>query len=269
MKSQEIHDFEFCHILAMRASSVIPGKLLTILKWFAEKKYLGSRRAPRASTKTPKVQNTQYIHITMVKYVQNNKKSHDFENYTFWLWELHLWSQENFLQFSNDLPRKNIWDVAEHLVLVTKHQKSKTLKYIHITMVKYVQNNKKSHDFEKFTFWLWELHLWSQENFWQFSNDLPRKNIWDLAEHLVLVPKHQKSRNVQYMNRTKAKYHEIARKCTILNFVTFWLWELHLWSQENFLQFSNDLPRKNIWDVAKHLVLVTKHQKSKTLNIYT
>ena len=200
MKSQEIHDFEFCHILAMRASSVIPGKLLTILKWFAEKKYLGSRRAPRASTKTPKVQNTQYIHITMVKYVQNNKKSHDFENYTFWLWELHLWSQENF---------------------------------------------------------------------WQFSNDLPRKNIWDLAEHLVLVPKHQKSRNVQYMNRTKAKYHEIARKCTILNFVTFWLWELHLWSQENFLQFSNDLPRKNIWDVAKHLVLVTKHQKSKTLNIYT
>ena len=63
----------------------------------------------------------------MVEYVQNNKKSHDFENSIFWLWELHLWSQENFLQFSNDLQRKNIWDLAEHPVLVPNFQESKTL----------------------------------------------------------------------------------------------------------------------------------------------
>jgi len=183
--------------------------------------------------------------------------------------ELHLWSQENFWQFSNYLLRKNIWDLAEHLVLVPKHQKSKNTQYIHVTRVKIVQNNKKSHDFENSIFWLWELHLWSLENFWQFSNDLQRKNIWDLAEHLVLVPKHQKSENTKYIHINIVKYVQNNKKSHGFENSVFWQWELHLWSLENFWQFSNDLRRKNIWDLAEHLVLVPNFQKSKTTCIYT
>jgi len=55
----------FCdfHIFGVRDSAMISRKLLTSLKLFVEKKYLKSRRAPRASTKTPKVENTQYMPI--------------------------------------------------------------------------------------------------------------------------------------------------------------------------------------------------------------
>jgi len=49
----------FCdfHFFAMRYSQMISRKLLTNLKLFVEEKYLRSRRAPRASTKSSKVQN--------------------------------------------------------------------------------------------------------------------------------------------------------------------------------------------------------------------
>ena len=120
-------------------------------------------------------------------------------------------------QFSHNLSRKNIRDLAEHLVLEWKQQKSKYQVYIYnwskyhfhifaklqkseiltvcIQSDKYIYENlKKINIFWIFTFLLRELHLRSQENFWQFSNYLSRKNIWDLAEHLVLVPKHQKSK---------------------------------------------------------------------------
>ena len=64
------YDFENSHIIAKRASSMISRKLLTSLKLFVKKKYLRSRRAPRASTKTPKVKNTQYMHVIGAMYVK-------------------------------------------------------------------------------------------------------------------------------------------------------------------------------------------------------
>jgi hypothetical protein len=50
---------------------------------------------------------------------------------------------------------------------------------------------------------------------------LPRKNIWDLTEHLVLVPKHQKSRNTQYIHTIRVKCHKITRKHMILEILYF------------------------------------------------
>ena len=62
-KWHKIHDFfgknvmiRGFQIFAMRASFVISRIFLTSLRFFVEKKYLRSRRAPRACTKTPKVQ---------------------------------------------------------------------------------------------------------------------------------------------------------------------------------------------------------------------
>jgi len=51
-----MHDFEIFTIFGLRDSLMISRKFLLSLKLFVEKKYLKSRRAPRASTKTPKVQ---------------------------------------------------------------------------------------------------------------------------------------------------------------------------------------------------------------------
>jgi len=53
-----MHDFWGFHIFGVRDSLMISRKFLLSLKIFVEKKYLKSRRAPRASTKTPKVQKT-------------------------------------------------------------------------------------------------------------------------------------------------------------------------------------------------------------------
>ena len=52
-----MHDFEISHFWCERFIDDLK-KILTSLKLFVEKKYLKSRRAPRASTKTPKVQKT-------------------------------------------------------------------------------------------------------------------------------------------------------------------------------------------------------------------
>jgi len=153
--------------------------------------------------------------------------------FTFLLRELHLWSQENFWQVSNYLSRKNIWDLAEHLVLVPNFQKSKT-PCIYIQWGYISENIEKTTILWVFTFLLRELHLWFQENFWQVSNYLSRKTIWDLAEHLVLVPNFQESKTPCIYTQLEWNVWEYRQIYKMLWIFTFFLRELHLWSQENF-----------------------------------
>jgi len=160
-KSLWIWDF---HIYAVRDSQMISRKLLTNLKLFVEEKYLRSRRAPRDSTQTLKVKNHPKLKHDWSKIDSNSIETCEFEIFTFLLWETRGWSPENSEQFSNDLSRKNIWDPAEHLVLVPKHWKSKITQYIRITGIKTFKICKIC-DFWIFTVLLWETRGLSPENF--------------------------------------------------------------------------------------------------------
>jgi len=69
-----MHDFWGFHIFGVRDSLIISRKPLTSLKLFVEKKYLRSRRAPRVSTKTPKVQKYSIYAYNWSKNTQNLDK---------------------------------------------------------------------------------------------------------------------------------------------------------------------------------------------------
>jgi len=56
---------------------------------------------------------------------------------------------------------------------------------------------------------------------WQFSDCFLRKNIWDLTEHLSLVPKHWKYLNYLKYHRKLHKSHPYAQKCSILKNLNF------------------------------------------------
>jgi len=70
----ENHVFHVLHIFAMRASLMISRHFLTSLKLFVEKKYLRSRRADLAWTKTQKSKKIQYMSGIRHKYSKHETK---------------------------------------------------------------------------------------------------------------------------------------------------------------------------------------------------
>jgi len=110
---------------SVRDSLEISRKLLTSLKLFVEKKYLRSRRATRAWTKTHDPPKTFNICLKLTQTLEIKLEFFDFCVLMISVWETHWRSQENFWQVSNYLSRKNIWDPAENLLLGQKYQNPK------------------------------------------------------------------------------------------------------------------------------------------------
>ena len=108
----------------MKDSQMISRKLLTNLKLFVEEKYLRSRRAPRASTKSSKVQNHRIYTSNCDQNTVNPLKIDDLVILMFVVIRNSLIISKNFWHISNYLSRKNIWDAAEPLVIVPKHPQS-------------------------------------------------------------------------------------------------------------------------------------------------
>ena len=72
-------------------------------------------------------------------------------------------------------------------------------------------------------FWISQ-HIWTWESprfFWQISNCLSRKNIWDPAEHLLSEPKHRESENDRIIIIHDTKYLHCCTNFVFLNILTF------------------------------------------------
>jgi len=115
---------------SVRDSWKISRKLWTSLRLFVEKKYLRSRRATRAWTKTSNYQKHSLYTQKLTQNHRNLTKISDFHILMISVWETHGRSQENFEQVSDCLSRKNIWDPAERLVLGQKYQIIKNVQYM-------------------------------------------------------------------------------------------------------------------------------------------
>jgi len=124
------------------------------------------------------------------------------------------------------LSRKNIWDPAEHLVLVPNHRKSQIIEYTHIIAVKVLKTYWNTTIMRFPFFCYWETPGWSQENLWHISNYLSRKNIRDPASNFVLVPNHQKSEIIEYTHIIAVKVLKPCWNATILGF-SFFCYERH------------------------------------------
>ena len=125
------NDFHGLHIFAMRASLMISRNFLTSLKLFVEKKYLRSRRAGLAWTKTSKFKKT-------FKYVYKIGKIHGIwdENHDFH--DLHIFAMRASLMISiNFLTSLKLFVEKKYLrsrradLAWTKTQKSKKIQYMY------------------------------------------------------------------------------------------------------------------------------------------
>ena len=170
-----------------------------------------------------------------------------------------LQSRNFFGQVSDCLSRKIIWDTAEYLVL---QRKMKSQKYT-ILCLKWTKIHECSVLNDIFVIYGLMMRaeiLQSRKFFWQFSDCLSRKIIWDPAEHLALTRK-MKSQKYTILGLGTIQTHEYSVFMTYMSFVVLWWEQSFLESRNLFWQVSDCLSRKIIWDPAEHLVLTQEMKK--------